>query len=396
MDRCAAGNGRKRLIRQEAWPATENGPDARPTADRAPMPQLDRYLFREFAQSVFAALVILMMVSLGGIFADVLGDIARGKLPAVMMLSQLGLQVIKWMPLILPLALMLGLLLALGRMYRDSEMPVLAAVGVGPRRLMRPLLMAGAPVLLVIALCSLWLGPWADRYSHKMVEEANRSLLLVGLEPGRFTELPGGGGIVYLGSMSPDGTRFSRIFVYRQHDDRMDVTTANHGGLSLQGDRERYLRLEDGFQVEGPVGDGLDYRMMRYAGNELRMPDRDDTRDEEDPELMPTLALFGDSRRDAHAQIHWRIAPPLIAFALMLLAVPLARSSPRQARYGRIAIGFLGYLVCVNLMMLGTQWLADGKLTMPLGLWWLLLPVLALALWLYARDGRFWRTRRAA
>lgn len=360
------------------------------------MPKLDRYLFREFAQSVFAALVVLMMVSLGGIFADVLGDIARGKLPAVMMLSQLGLQVVRWMPLILPLALMLGLLLAIGRMYRDSEMPVLAAVGVGPRRLLRPLLLAGAPVIAVIGLCSLWWGPWADRYSHKMVEEANRSLLLVGLEPGRFTELPGGGGIVYLGSMSGDGTRFSRIFVYRQNDDRMDVTTANHGGLSLQGDRERYLRLEDGFQVEGPVAGGLDYRMMRYASNELRMPDRDDTRDDEDPELMPTSDLFADPRREAHAQLHWRIAPPLIAVALMLLAVPLARSSPRQARYGRIAIGFLGYMVCINLMMLGRQWLADGKLPMPLGLWWLVLPVLALALWLYVRDGRFWRWARSA
>ena len=36
------------------------------------------YLFREFAQATFAALVVLMMVSLGGIFADVLSDIARG------------------------------------------------------------------------------------------------------------------------------------------------------------------------------------------------------------------------------------------------------------------------------------------------------------------------------
>lgn len=360
------------------------------------MPQLDRYLFREFAQSVFAALVILMMVSLGGLFADVLGDIARGKLPAVMMLSQLGLQVIRWLPLILPLALMLGLLLALGRMYRDSEMPVLAAIGVGPRRLLRPLLLAGAPIVTIVGLCSLWLGPWADRYSHDMIEEANRSLLLVGLEPGRFTELPGGGGVVYLGSMSNDGTRFSRIFVYRQHEDRMDVTTATRGGLSLQGDRERYLRLEDGFQVEGPLGGGLDYRMMHYGSNELRMPDRDEARDDEDPELMPTSALFGDGRREASAQLHWRVAPPLMAVALMLLAVPLARSSPRQTRYGRIVIGFLGYMVCVNLMMLGRQWLADGKLPLPLGLWWLLLPALALAVWLYVRDGRFWRLGRAS
>ena len=114
------------------------------------MQQLDRYLFREFAQATFAALVVLLMVSLGGVFADVLSDIARGRVPAAMMLSQLGLQVIRYLPLILPLGMMLGLLLAMGRLYRDSEMPVLTSIGVGPARLLRPLLLLVLPVVLVI------------------------------------------------------------------------------------------------------------------------------------------------------------------------------------------------------------------------------------------------------
>ena len=50
--------------------------------------------------------------------------------PAGLLLSQLGLRLIDFLPLILlPLALMLGLLLAIGRLYRDSEMPVLASIG---------------------------------------------------------------------------------------------------------------------------------------------------------------------------------------------------------------------------------------------------------------------------
>src|SRR3546814_8359559 len=62
------------------------------------------------------------------------------------------------------------------------------------------------PVVVVIALCSLWLGPWARDYARDMVESGNRSLLVAGLEPGRFIELPGGGGVVYVGSMSNDGS----------------------------------------------------------------------------------------------------------------------------------------------------------------------------------------------
>ena len=359
------------------------------------MPKLDSYLFREFAQATFAALVVLMMVSLGGIFADVLSEIARGRVPAGLMLSQLGLKVLNYLPLILPLALMLGLLLGIGRLYRDAEMPVLTSIGVGPWRLLRPLLLVVAPFVAVIAVCSLWLGPWAQRYSEKMVQEGNRSLLVAGMEPGRFTELPGGGGVVYVGSMSNDGTRLSRVFVYKQQGDRLDVTTARTGALTFDGDRERFLTLDEGFRVEGPMNDGKDFRLMRYASNELRLPEGERKRRDNDPELLPTTALFGDPRPQANAQMHARIAPPLLALAFALLAVPLARSSPRQARYGRILFGFLAYLVGMNLMLLGTDWLGDDKIPAWMGLWWLVLPLLCIAAWMYFTDGRMKRTRFA-
>lgn len=357
------------------------------------MQQLDRYLLREFAQATFAALVVLMMVSLGGLFANVLAQIASGRVPAGMMLSQLGLQTIRYLPLILPLGLMLGLLLAVGRLYRDAEMPILTSIGVGPRRLLKPLLLMVLPVVAVIALCSLWLGPWAKATSAALIAEGNRSLLIAGLEPGRFTELPGGGGVVYVGSMSNDGTRMSRIFVYKQAGDRLDVTTARSGAMSLDGE-QRYLRLEDGFRVEGPREGGRDFRLMRYGSNDLRLPDsaRDEA-DGKDPQAMTTPALLQDPRREATAQLHYRIAPPLLALAFALLAVPLARSSPRQARYGRILIGFLAYLVGMNLTLLGTDWLGSGKLPLAAGLWWLVLPLLALAAWMYFDDGRVRRAR---
>jgi lipopolysaccharide export system permease protein len=76
--------------------------------------------------------------------------------------------------------------------------------------------------------------------------------------------------------------------------------------------------------------------------------------------------------------------------------VPLARSSPRQARYGRVLIGFLAYLFGTNLMILGTEWLGSGRLPMAAGLWWLLLPLLGVAIWMYLRDGRMRRGKAGA
>ncbi len=86
-----------------------------------------------------------------------------------------------------------------------------------------------------------------------MVAEANRNLIVAGLEPGSFTEMPGGGGVIFIGNMSNDGSRFRRVFVYRQNDGRMDVTTSNDGEVALGEDGRRYLVLNDGFRVEGPL-----------------------------------------------------------------------------------------------------------------------------------------------
>src|SRR5690606_31938825 len=102
------------------------------------------------------------------------------------------------------------------------------------------------------------------------------------------------------------------------------------------------------------------FRMMRYRVNEVRLPDAQKTYADDAPERLSTLALLGDPRPEARAQIHYRIAPPLLALGFALLAVPLARSPPRQGRSGRIVIGFLAYLFGMNLMMLGTDWIADG------------------------------------
>lgn len=358
------------------------------------MPKLDRYLFREFTQSFLATLIILLMVSVGGVMADILGKVADGRVPARLLLSQLGLQFLGYMPYILPLALMLGLLLAFSRLYRDSEMAVLTGTGVGPRRLLKPLLMLVIPVVLAVGVCSLWLGPWAKNTSQTMLDQANRSLVVSGLEAGKFTVLSNGT-VVYVGGISADGTTLTRVFMHRQKEERLDVVTAQRGQMFFEGERKRYLRLSDGFRVEGPAGTGLDYRLMRYASNESALPDRSDTLKKDDPELLPTPALLTDVRPAATAQLHARITPPLLALAFALLTLPLSRSSPRQARYGRVMLGFLGYLVGVSLMFNGTQALADGKLPGLLGLWWLSLPLLAAALWFYLRDGQLGRRRRA-
>ncbi|KFN43200.1 LPS export ABC transporter permease LptF [Arenimonas oryziterrae] len=359
---------------------------------------IERHLLRQFAETVLAVTAVLLLVSLGGLFMDLAQEVAKGKVPAALLLSQLGLRSIRFLTLVMPLALFLGLLLSIGRLYTDSEMFVLASVGLGPQRLWKPLLWVSLPVVLLVALASLWLGPLAAHKGKEMIEVANRSFLIAGLEPGRFVELPGKGGVLYVSELANDGTRFKHLFVQRDIGERLDIVTANSGQLQLIGDTERVLRLDNGFRVEGAIG-SKDFRMMHFAQNDIRVPDREADDRSEDLAATSTAALLKDGKAPAMSEFHWRLAMPLLAGVLALFALPLARSEPRQPQYGLILFALLVYVVGMLLLILGTSLLGKGSMPGLLGLWWVHVPMLALAAWLFWRDGRLPKvatdTRRA-
>lgn len=348
---------------------------------------IERHLLRQFAETFAAVAVVLLLVSLGGLLADLIGEIARGKVPAALLLSQLGLRSIRFFTMVLPLALFVGLLMAVGRMYAENEMAVLASVGLGPQQLWRPIVLISLPVVFVVGLASLWLAPWSARTADKMIESANRSFLVAGLEPGRFVELPGRAGVLYVSELTPDGTRFKQLFVQRERDGRLDIITAHAGDLQLIGETQRILRLDDGFRVEGAPG-SRDFRMMHFERNEIRVPDREASKSMDDFEATPTFELLGSPSPAASGELHWRLGTPLFAVLLALLALPMARSEPRAPRYGRLIAAFLAYLVGMNLLILGTSAIASGTVPGWMGLWWLHVPALILGAWLFRRDGR--------
>lgn len=356
------------------------------------MPRIERYLFREFVRAFLAAAVILSLVGLGGIAADLLAEIARGRTPAALLLSQLGLRIVNYQPILLPLSLFIGLMLAISRLYRDSEMAVLNAVGFGPRQLLRPVLWLAVPVALLVGVCSLWAVPSAMRTSRAMVETANRSLLVAGLEPGRFVELPGNEGVLYVTDMDADGSHFQRLFLQRDNGDRLDVITAGSGELFFDGTEDRYLRLRDGFRVEGALN-ALDFRLMRFDRNDIRVPPRSANDGRRDEALMTTQTLLATPGALALAELHWRLGTPLLATILAIFAIPLARSSPRAPRYGLVMLALLTYLLYMNLLILGQAWLGNGQLPPTLGLWWLHAPTALMAIVLLWRDGRIGRAR---
>ena len=77
---------------------------------------------------------------------------------------------------------------------------------------------------------------------------------------------------------------------------RIEVVSAASGKLFFEGKDRRYLQLNDGHQIEGPADGGKGYRLATFARNDVAMPDGAQTRQSNDPELLPTSQLIGDCR----------------------------------------------------------------------------------------------------
>jgi lipopolysaccharide export system permease protein len=214
--------------------------------------------------------------------------------------------------------------------------------------------------------------------------EAMRDAEFGQLQAGRFRTF-GGRGVFYAGSIGPDGA-LQDVFVERQLLDRLEVTIAKRALHAVAPDgRTQVVTLYDGERYEGMPGE-RSFRRVRFA--EYAIPARvpDPATGEQRRRELPTARLLHSADPGDRAELQWRLSLPLMVLVLALLAVPLAALVPRQGRYARIGYAILIYFVYTNLLSTARVWTEKGQIDVRLGLWWVHLLVVALALWLLNRQ----------
>ena len=117
------------------------------------------YLTKDILSHALAVAFVLFLVVFAGRFIRYLAEAAMGSLTADVLLPVMLFKLPSFFELILPLALFVGILLSLGRLYAESEMVVMKSCGLGPLRLGSYVLASGLMVAVIVAWLTLSLAP---------------------------------------------------------------------------------------------------------------------------------------------------------------------------------------------------------------------------------------------
>jgi len=349
---------------------------------------LQRYVLREWAWTLVAVSFVLMIVLLALFLGDMLDDIADGRLPPGLIGTQLILYLPRAVGHVLPLAAFVAILWGLGRLYRDQEMAVMRASGFKWQHLLRPLLNLTLPAALVLLVIDLVVAPLAGRTAEHKLQEAIRNAAVWGLQAGQFHVMKQGELVIYVEALGADGRSLNNVFVNLIRNDQEQTWVARAGEYWLDPDtHERYLTLRDG-EITERVGDELNIRRMRFARNDLRLPQPQARQSEQPLENRASLDLLAEQSVAARAEMQWRLTPASALIVLALLAIPLSHSAPREGRSGRVVLGILIYAVYSNVLVMWHSWIGDGVLPVWLGLWFVHALALVLGFWWLQRQGR--------
>ncbi len=355
-----------------------------------------RYVLRETFGAWLVVTLVLFVILMTNQFAEILDDAAADQLPRDAVFGVLGLTSLRYITMLTPIGLFLGIMLALARLNRDSEMAALAACGIGPMRLLGPISLLTGVLAVALAWLSLFRTPDATREIEDIKARAEEELELGVLQAGQFTTPGSGDTVIYAEEVVDNEIR--DVFVEHEDEEAGVVVILAERGQRVQDseDGEVSFVFYNGTRYEGNPG-ARDFRIVEFAEHGVPMDREDDDEAEIPVEIKSSAELYDSADPYDRAELQSRISAPLSLFALMLLAVPLSRSRPREGRYARVGVGLMVYITYANMLAIARVWMEREQVPAWLGMWWVHGALGLIGLFLLAREaGAFARARPVA
>src|SRR6266852_3568411 len=276
----------------------------------------------------------------------------------------------------IPMAILIGVLLGLGRMSADSEIIALTALGIGRRRILLPVgVLALTGALLTLAMTT-WLGPLALRTFRTLQADLITSQVSFALQPRvfdeRFPKL-----VLYVNDVSASGTQWHGVFLAQTGSESGSQLTLAENAIVIaepkQGKLE--LHLQGGTTHEFSRNDADHYSVTAFGQSDWPIevnglvPTQPRQLSNPERSVRTLLEDKGPGWRDARVELHGRLAFPVACFVFALVAVPIGAQPRRGGRAAGSLIAVILIALYYLLFVMGAGLARQGAVSPAGGIW---------------------------
>ena len=322
------------------------------------MNRIERYLLRTSATAFLTGLVVLTgVIWITQALRQI--DLLTSKGQTILIfLMMTGLALPSLVAIIAPVALFAGVLYTLNKLNGDSELVVMAAAGVSPARVLRPLALLSLAVFALVATIYVQLLPWSFGAIENLTTFVRADFISNFARPGAFSDLALGF-VFHYRERTPDGA-LRGVFMQDRRDPAHVSTYIAEAGKTVEKDGVSYLQLTKGVLLR-PQSAGnsamvtfddytIDLSQFAQAVSSIKRPRERTTAQllAPDPKDQTDPAFAGHIR----SELLDRLASPLYALVAGLIAFA-SLGEARTTRQGR-GLAIAGAIVVfLGVRMLG-------------------------------------------
>jgi len=370
---------------------------------------IDKYIAKELLAVFLSVYFVLLIIVLSTEIVHLLKWVSQGVIPISAFLSYLSNSLFEFSVVLIPLSLLMGILLALGRLYSDSEMAAIMSAGIGPLQLYKPLMLIAVPATLLLFALLAYVKP-VITYQRALIKAEIRSQSqLDTLLIGQFNRASKDGGVLFLESESKvdpalqssskvpstseskseaktvNINQINNVFYQQFRDDTSSVDLAESTSSFYNDEGNRYMMMHNGTHYVGNAGEA-NFKIINYKDYGVHI-DVKQVKARQTIKSKSIGELWGATDPVSQAELQWRFTIPLATIIVAFMALPLSHTSPRSGRYSKLVVALIIYLLYSNLLGVGKTWIEQEKIPVWIGTWWVHFIAIIITLILLKQKG---------
>ena len=338
---------------------------------------IDRYILRETLPLVLLSLLVLTFLLLIPPIMEVAQDLIAKGVDSWTIVELMLKLVPQGLGITIPMAVLIGLLMGLGRMSGDREIVVMQACGVSVYRLLRPVV--ALAVVAAAASCYTLVAVLPD------ANQAFRDIVFRTVAAGTENDvkarvfdhgLPRM--VLYVNEVDVQGTGWSGVFLAdTRENEAPQVYVADEGRIVLDPEnRQVDIVLTSGAAHEVDPAEPATYNVNRFDETVLGLdfqdifPDSGPQRQENEMTIAQLrahaaeLEAHGASAHNPIMAIHQRFSLPVACLVFAFISLPLGVTTRKDGKLASFALG-IGVIFAYYVLFYGGQGLAKSALVSP-------------------------------